>query len=274
MKFITFSAFTVAALFAVTSCTNIVHVHEYHSGKTTSHVDTVYVVVDPSETPEQPEGGSRSGTQPGSPEAGEYTDPWTTYYSLGPGGAMVETCTYQSGQTRHTILGNLVTGSGPHLMADARVWKEGATIDQTVLILEFEPPLSVSGGSPETSDDFSGSISDPATADMADDPQSWTEASFLLIRSAGQQYTFDLDDCSSIEIDSDDEKVSVEVILPVSLALLRDISHSCSVSFSIAYRGADSFTKYFTEINDGNMYQFYTLFVQGDGNPTLLPVER
>ncbi len=273
MKYIVVSVFTAAALLAAISCTSIVTVNEYQSARPHTHVDTVYVIVDPSENPEGQGSGSGPEIQPGSGETGEYADPWITYHSL-YGGARVETCTYQSGRTKHTLIGNLVTGSGPHLEADARVWRNGNIIEEIVLILEFEPSSSGSGGTEDTPDDISSSRNDFAATDGRIDPMGSAEARFLHIRSAGQQYSFDLDDCSSVDVDSENDQISVEVTLPVSLALLRDISHSCLVSFILSYPGTDSFTKYFTEINDGNMYQFYTLFVVGDGNPPLMPVEN
>ncbi len=273
MKYVAVSAITAAVLLAVISCTNIITVHDYNSGKPHTQVDTLYVIVDPSENPEGQGSGSGSGIQPGSGETGEYADPWITYYSL-YGGARVETCTYQSGRTKHTLLENLVTGSGSRLEADARVWRNDNIIEEIMLILEFEPPSAGSGGTEDTPDGISSSRNDPATADIDSDPMGSTEARFLHVRSAGQHYSFGLDDCSSVDVDWDNDQMTVEVILPVSLAFLRDISHSCLVSFIVSYPGTGSFTKYFTEINDGNMYQFYTLFVVGDGNSTLLPVER
>jgi len=255
MKYVAVSSVMVAVFLAAISCTNITTVHEHYSGKSHSHADTVYVIVDPSETP-----GERSGwTSPGSGETGEYVDPQITQYPL-YGGASVETCTYFSGRTRHTLLGNIITGGGPGLQVDGHVMRNDNIIEELVLILEFQ----LSRGS---------SISED-TSDIDSDPAGSTVTRFLNIRSAGQQYGYDLDDCSIVEVNSDDDQTTVEVILPVSLAVLRDISHSCSVSFSVTYPGTGSFTKYFTEMNDGNMYLFYTLFVIGDGNDTVLPVER
>jgi len=259
MKYVAVSSVMVAVLLAAISCTNIITVHEHYSGKPHSHADTVYVIVDPSETPGEQGGWTSPGTQPGSSETGEYTDPFITYYSL-YGGAQVETCTYLSGRTRHTLLGNIVTGGGPYLQVDGRVMRNDNIIEELVLILEFQ----LSGGS---------SINEDAS-DIDSDPAGSTVTRFLNIRSAGQQYGYDLDDCSAVDVDSDDDQTTVKVVLPVSLAVFRDISQSCSASFSIAYPGTGSFTKYFTEMNDGNMYLFYTMFVIGDGNPTALPVER
>jgi len=268
MKCVAVSAVMAAILLVVISCTNIITVHEYHTGKTHSHADTVYVIVDPSETPGEQGGWTSPGTQPGSGETGESADPWITYYSLYDG-AMVETCTYSSGRTKHTLLGNTVTGSGPGLQVDGRVMRNDNIIEELVLILEFQS----SGGS-GVNEDASRSRSDPSAAGIGSDPAGSTLTRFIHIRSAGQQYGYDLDDCSAVDVDSDGDQVTVEVVLPISLAVLRDISHSCSVSFSIAYPGTDSFTKYFTEVNDGNMYLFYTMFVVGDGNPAVLPDER
>jgi hypothetical protein len=270
MKFVVVSAVMVAIFLAVISCTNIITVHEHYSGKSHSHVDTVYVIIDPSDAPEEQEGWTSPGTQPGSGETGEYADPWITYYPLYDG-ARVETCTYSSGRTRHTLLGNIVTGSGPDLQVDGRVMRNDNIIEELVLILEFQIPRG-SSVIEDASADGSRSRNDPSAADIGSDPSTLNR--FLRIRSAGQQYGYDLDDCSVVDVDSDGDQMTVEAVLPVSLAVLRDISQSCSVSFSVAYPGTDSFEKYFTEVNDGNMYLFYTLFVIGDGNPTALPVER
>jgi len=271
MKCVAVLAVMAAILLAVISCTNIITVHEYHTGKPHSHVDTVYVIVDPSETPGEQGGWTSPGIQPGSGETGESADPWITYYSL-YGGAMVETCTYSSGRTWHTLLGNIVTGGGPGLQVDSRVMRNDNIIEELVLILEFQ----LSGGSSineGASEDGSGSRIGPSTADIDSERAGSTLTRFLHIRSAGQSYGYDLDDCSAVDVDSDGNQMTVKVILPVSLVVLRDISQSCSASFSIAYPGTDPFTKYFTEINDGNMYLFYTMFVIGDGNPAVLPVE-
>jgi len=229
-----------AVLATAAACTDIVTVHEYRSVKPVVRTDTVYVeVTRPGSSP-----GSREGLSPDG-EVGDGKQPGTavTWCDL-YGGARVRTCVYADGETEHVLTGNEVTGSGPSLTVDARVLRMDGGVSGLELLLEFGPrPAGWSDG--ETTGD----------------------KGFLQVTAEGGSYGFELDDCTWLAEEGDGGGTTVEAVLPVSLALLRDLAHGSSSSVTVAYPGTEPFTKYFTEINDGNMYRFYTVFVVGDGDP-------
>jgi hypothetical protein len=229
-----------ALLAAAAACTNIVTVREYRTLKPVVRTDTVCVEVPRS----GPSWGGGGGLSPdGERVEGKRADPLVTWCDL-YGGARVRTCVYSDGETEHVLTGNAVTGSGPALTVDASVLREDGAVSGLDLILEFAPR--------------------PAAWSSA---EACGDTGFLRVTTEGGSYGFGLDDCTWLAEEEDGDVMTVKAVLPVSLAMLRDLAHGSSSSLTVAYPGTEPFTKYFTEMNDGNVYRYYTVFVVGDGDP-------